>query len=560
MSRVHLFGALALAAALVAPLASAAPQKPGRFGPFKLKPSRLESAPRQPGQGQVTSVTAQRAFIDRGAEDGLTVGTKVQLLRGTRSAATCEIESVGPHVATCKPGAIRVGDRFTVERKAGAIVPRAPAPPASPEQLAPRLEQLADAELPLVEFAGGKAFAQAGVTAELALVHASVAAFSSPDSAFHQERAEVAVFGSQLFGGLSFGARVTPIIWSRRPAAFRSPRTSFAQLEVRELWAAWQFKNGLQVAGGRLTPRKAPGAGIVDGAVLGWTSGQGAVSLGAYGGAMPSPVSLTPLGGPYTAGAFFAARLGGETVKAVAFEPSVRLAWVGRPGTNRFETQALMKLWWGALFDARLEAAAGFGDGAALTRLDAVRFDAGARVADLLRLRIGARYSGGGDPWLGTAPILPSQSIHTDALAALELPVGFTLLAQGGALYDFTTGLAQGRVGPELVLPPFFDGGLTLGVGYDEEFGWMPGRSGYLQVAVRPMPRLSIWGRASVFHRTLAPGVEGLASVDGALSLSIDLRLWRWFFVRGSGWARAGLWGEPLPAALQGQLALGASL
>lgn len=537
---------------------AAAPAK-SRFGQFRIKPSRLEAARRQPGAGLVTSVTVQRAFIDRGSEDGLAAGMKLQLFRGSRSAATCEVEWVGPHVATCKPGAIRIGDRFTVERRGAPPQVKAPPPPATPEQLLPRLSELEEAELPLREFGGGKAFAQSGVTAELGLWHTSVAGLATPGSAFHQERADAAVYGRGLFGGLSFGANFSGLVWSRRPAGFRSPHTAAAQLQVRELWAAWQFKNGLQVALGRLTPRKAPGAGIVDGALLGWTAPSGVLALGAFGGSMPSPLTLTPLGGPYTAGAFLAARLGGETVKAVAFEPSLRLAWVGRQGANRFETQALLRLWWGARFDARLEAAAGFGGGQGATPLDAVRFDAGARVAELVRLRVAGRYSGGGDPWLGAAPILPSQAVHGDAFAALELPSGFTLSAQGGAVYDLTTGLAQGRVGPQLELPPFAGGALGFALGYDEEFGWLPGRSGYVQALVRPVPRFSVWARASVFHHSLVRRAEGLSGLDGALSVSLDARVWRWFWVRASGWARAGLTGKPVPAALQGQLGAGAT-
>lgn len=550
---------LAALLALVALSAHAAAPSKSRFGQFRIKPSRLEPSGRRPGVGLVTSVTVQRAFIDRGSEDGLAVGMKLQLFRGARSAATCEVESVGPHVATCKPGAIRVGDRFTLERRGPPPQVKAPALPATPEQLAPKLEELEEAEVPLHDFAGGKAFAQSGIGAELGLVHTSVAGLATPGSAFHQERADVAVYGQGLFGGLSFGANLSAIVWSRRPTAFRSPHTAVAQLQVRELWAAYQFKNGLQVALGRLTPRKAPGAGIVDGALLGWTAPSGVLALGAFGGSMPSPLTLTPLGGPYTAGAFLAARLGGETVKAVAFEPSLRLAWVGRTGQNRFETQALMRLWWGTRFDARLEAAAGFGGGQGTTPLDAVRFDAGARVAELVRLRVAARYSGGGDPWLGAAPIVPSQAVHGDAWAALELPSGFTLSAQGGAVYDLSTGLAQGRVGPELELPPLAGGALGLALGYDEEFGWLPGRSGYVQALLRPLPRFSIWARASVFHHSLVRRAEGVSGLDGALSLSVDARVWRWIWVRASGWARAGLTGKPVPAALYGQLGAGAT-
>jgi hypothetical protein len=537
----------------------AAAAAPRSFGGLRIKPAGLEAPRRVAGQGQVTSVTAQRAYLDRGEDDGLAVGQKVQLLRGARAGSTCEIETLAPHVATCRGGAIRVGDRFAVDKRGGEKAPKAPAPPPLPEQLARQRSVLEDAEQPLVDFVGGKTLGQSGVSGEVALVHSSVAAFSTPGSAFHQERADVALYGRQLFGGLSFGANASAVLWSRRPSGFRSPHVAFAQLQVRELWAGWQFKNGAHFALGRLTPRKAPGVGLVDGGLFGWAAPSGALAVGAYGGAVPDPLTLTPLQGPFTAGAYLAARLGGENVKTMAFEPSLRLAWVGRGSAHRFETQALMRLWWGSRFDARLEAAAGFGAGAPQVPLDAVRLDLGGRIADLLRLRAAVRYSGGGDPWLGTAPIAPSQAVHADALAALELENGFTISLQGGVVTDLSTGLTQGRAGPELALPPIAGGLLGVALGYDEEFGWMPGRSGYVQASFRPVTRLNLWTRASVFHHTFAEGAEGLSGLDGALSLGVDLRVWRWFWVRGSGWARAGLSGKPVPAALQGQLALGAT-
>jgi hypothetical protein len=149
--------------------------------------------------------------------------------------------------------------------------------------------------------------------------------------------------------------------------------------------------------------------------------------------------------------------------------------------------------------------------------------------------------------------------VHADATVVLELPGGLNLVALGGGLYDFGTRMAQGRAGPELELPPLAGGAVLVSVGYDEEFGWLPGRSGYVQAMFRPVPRLSLWTRASVFHHTLARGVEGVSGLDGAVSLSVDLRVWRWFWLRGSGWARAGLTGSPVPAALSGQLGAGAT-
>ena len=525
------------------------------------KPRAVQGTTRLPGVGQVTSVTAELAFLDRGAEDGLAVGAKVQLLRGGRQGAVCEVQAVGPHVAACKAGAVKPGDRFTVERKAAPPTPRLAAPPPGPDELARRRERVEAEPMPLREFDRQAGPRVEGLSATVALGHASWAGLSSPDAVFHQERLDASFRAQGLLGGLWAGVDLSALYWTRRSAAFRSPHTAAAQLLVREAFVGWRFRQGFGARLGRFVPLRAPGAALVDGAELGWLSPAGRLSVGVYGGALPDPVTLTPLRAPFTAGAFVSARFGGATAQVGLVEPALRVAWVGRPGVgNRIEADAALRAFWGTRFDGRLEVAAGFGDGAAPAMLDAVRLDLGLRPLDALRVRVGGRYSGGGDLWLGSAPIQPSQAIHADGAASWELPAGFVATVQGGAVKDLRTGLLQGRVGPELGLPAFAWGRLGAALGYDEEFGWLPGRSGYVRLSAWPVPRFALHVRASVFHQTYADEVEGMSGLDGGLSFALDARLFAWLWLRASGMGRIGFTAADRPGALSGQLALGGTL
>jgi hypothetical protein len=67
-------------------------------------------------------------------------------------------------------------------------------------------------------------------------------------------------------------------------------------------------------------------------------------------------------------------------------------------------------------------------------------------------------------------------------------------------------------------------------VGYDEELGWLPGRSAYVQTS------FTLFGRARILSRTswLQQMGGGLASNDIAETFNVEVSIFRWLWVRTS--------------------------
>jgi hypothetical protein len=56
----------------------------------------------------------------------------------------------------------------------------------------------------------------------------------------------------------------------------------------------------------------------------------------------------------------------------------------------------------------------------------------------------------------------------------------------GGGSRDVGSGIEHAWAGPELVVPRVFTPRLSLSAGYQEELGWLKGRSAWLQAVARP--------------------------------------------------------------------------
>src|SRR5262245_33485385 len=59
----------------------------------------------------VVYVTSDRAYVDRGAADGLRAGDVLSAGR-----ATCKVVEIGDHFASCEGGAVRTGDSVQLPR------------------------------------------------------------------------------------------------------------------------------------------------------------------------------------------------------------------------------------------------------------------------------------------------------------------------------------------------------------------------------------------------------------------------------------------------------------
>jgi hypothetical protein len=105
------------------------------------------------------------------------------------------------------------------------------------------------------------------------------------------------------------------------------------------------------------------------------------------------------------------------------------------------------------------------------------------------------------------------------------------LAAQAGVAADFEAGLWQLRVGPELSVPQLGGLPISLGLGYQEEAGWLRGRHGYLQLGVRGGRFLRVLTRTSWFQQQGVTGSLGLASNELGASVALEVTPWR--FLQG---------------------------
>src|SRR5436190_1754540 len=109
----------------------------------------------------VVFVTDKRAYLNRGARDGLRAKQVVPLSRGGRAAGSCAIETLAQHQASCTGARPRVGDSFRVtpaQERAQAKVPTLP-PRDDETTLRTRAAAVADARYELVDFNGAHAAA-----------------------------------------------------------------------------------------------------------------------------------------------------------------------------------------------------------------------------------------------------------------------------------------------------------------------------------------------------------------------------------------------------------------
>lgn len=521
---------------LVACTASARPRR------AKNEAGPLASGKRSTGPGQVTYLTADGVFVDRGLADGVKPGDTLQVVRGGKPLGPCTVTRASDHSAACTGQGFTVGDRIPIERApAAAPVPLAAVPDG--RALAARLAVIEGSPFSLVEFDSAAPVGGGDQSwLELTMSHTSSSNFSSADGPYQLQRIDAALRDKRLWRGLHASADVTVVNWSRRPAGFRSPLKGTPQLFVRQVELSWHDPDSIVVASvGRTWTRHTPGLSLLDGAQAGLRTRSGSFEGGAFGGLMPDALALGFSTAAWAAGAYAFARFSrGTGADAVWFQPEVRAGWVVRQGNpGRFEAAAALHGWVGRGFDVHVMAQAGFG---AQTALDALRLDLGVRPIERLRLLAAARYRGspiGEVLELGAASSAP-RAVHADAQALLELSPAIVLAASGGFAMDLSTSLWSGRVGPELQLPRLFGRG-GLAVGYTEELGWVRGRSAYLQASLVPHWRLRFIARAVWLNQGgegLSPGLSG-HELGGFVSAELRAASWLWFRVSGLARGRA---------------------
>jgi hypothetical protein len=320
----------------------------------------------------------------------------------------------------------------------------------------------------------------------------------------------------------------------------RGTQPTFRPADETRLYV-WQAQLGyatpdgaLSVAAGRILPWTVPGATVMDGGLGAWR--RAGLELGAFGGLVPAPDTLDPTTTRATAGGYWS--LDRRWGKGVVLRQEGRLAWVRSPELgDRVELEANAMLHSGAALDLFAQARVGAGgtvqaDGL----LDAARLELGWRPMARLSVNGGVEYGGLAVPWSVEPPAFASKNRRADGSVFYDLGtvrVGLT----GGTSRDAVSGLDRSWIGPEVQLPRFFTPRVALSAAYLEEFGWLAGRTAWLQTVARPWDRLRLIGRFSWSHESsLAMDQEELG-----LSLIAAAELTQRIGLRFSALGRVGL-------------------
>lgn len=506
-----------------------------RRGAQGRPPPRVKRPPKLDALGQVSSVTADAAFLNRGTSDGLTAGQTVTFTRGGKAAGQCLVQAVSEHFARCTGVGLRPGDRFAVGRvsRPAAV---SPAPLPNEAELARRAAAVDGVEWRLRDFEAGAS--RAGTSSprvEALFSHTHYANSASANGPFGLQRIDAAIYDVEIWKGLRVSADITVLNFSAHPAETRTVYQQSPTLLVRQLELGFRRADvPFSAALGRTWLRASTGLLVIDGAQAAWRFGDG-FELGAYGGLLPDAARLSITPSQWAVGAFGRLRFSrGTGATATLGQLALRAGWSLRDVLGgRAEVSLAGSLWSGRNFDGSVSLEFGFGSSQGPGGLDAARLDLGWRPLEKFRLSGGLRYRGmplTGLTELGT--VSPGQqALHADVGANLQLG-SFLVGAIGGLASDFTAGLLQAHVGPELSLQQLAGLPVSLTVGYLEELGWVRGRFGYFQVNVAPLGLFRVLSRVSWFQQQGAPGSEGLAGHELGGSFALEVTPWRYLNAR----------------------------
>ena len=518
--------------------ATARPNGNGPPQPAKAPGPAPGSAP------AVVFVTDKRAYLNRGARDGLEPKQQLQLLRGARAAGTCTIETLADRQATCVGARPRPGDgfRLTARESASRRGPAAPVlPPLTDEEtLAERAEAVAQAPYDKVDFTGTPGIAghtRAQLTPGIVVWH------SQPDGGgdYTLEQIDGAIQVYDIAGtGVRFDAAFTAMHWGPRSDAGRFRPNTPSQFYLWE--AEFSKRRSVEGAGtvfavGRIWPWHTPGLTMLDGMQVGRRNETGSAEGGVYAGLVPWALDVAPTTQAWASGLYGAlVQTGGSKGLFRLAREEVRVGVARAPETGFLtDAEALVQAWLGAW---------NVGGGARVLRasvaaprpvLDRAHLDLGARATTAFGVGLHVRYFSGAlpvTPLDGIAPATAYLSAMADAHWDLARWLG--VAAFGGTNRDRASGLAESYVAAEVRLPRLFGdgGGASGGVEMDE--GWLRGRLAYVQLVGRFGERVQLVGRVTASSSEITdpipvPNVDELGAylhLDGALARWLRLRAW----------------------------------
>jgi hypothetical protein len=574
-----------------APLATAAPAQPAPMpAPTKTKTrtrtktktkTRTATAPAtatttapanpkaarwiaNPSLGRVQFLTDRRAYLDRGAADGLSLRQSLAVARAGRPIGACTIESVGDHEATCVGARLRVGDTFragrhVVRRATGTPLPEL-APVVDEPTLRKRAAAIADAGIEKVDFNGKHAFRGRSSATVSSGFGAWLSQGDPQGGGYAQERIDGAIRGVEIGPtGFRFDGAFSAVRWNQPLAVERFRAGTPTQFYLWEAEASRRQQDaGTTVAVGRLWPFHTPGLTLLDGVQLGRQNESQTAEGGLYGGLIPSAASLAPSFDIWAAGLYGALHQVGAKaswIRLARQEARVGV-WRGAGTSVISELEALAQAWIGPVTaggGGRLRWNSDLDRGRPV--VERAYLDLGVQPSTDTRAGLHVRYVGAtllpDAPLRAETPLLGGQ-LHALADAQLALSPRLALAASAGAHREGDSGLHQIHGGAEVRFPRLFGDAGGLWVGGEVEQGWIQGENLYVQWVGRYANRLQIFARLSANGtRFETPAtVSNLHELGGTLNLDGVLTSW----LRMRAWSLVRV-----PILVQGEIASQAS-
>lgn len=486
--------------------------------------------------GTVRNVVRQRAFLDAGSKDGLSVGQSVALSRKGHAAGTCTVEAVTERNAVCSGPDARAGDTFAVNPRATGALPTPLPPRPSAEEQARRLAALQAATFAPVESKGKTASTAPERTrrVEVGVAHASWLGVEA--TTLSHEMVWAAVRDAPVLGGARLNLDLTAA-WRTSPNDERYQPGRQATVWVREASLSWTDRSRpFMLAAGRVLPWRLPGGPTFDGIQVGWRPSGGS-ELGLFGGAVPDPLTTAPGLDRATAGAYgaFEAAAG----KSV-FRTEARVAWLKLPASkSRIEAEATAQAWLARQVDVSAQARVGLGDYTSPGKLDAARLDLGWYRPGQLSLSGGLRYDENRIPDAAAPALYPGRARHAWGALGWDGLGWLQLRATGGFSRDVAAGVDRTWVGPEASAPRLFGRWGGLAAGYAEEIGYLSGRSAWLQADLALARSTRLLARLHWMMDARLSPLQAMQNAGTTLGLVSDLA--PWLRLRVSASARVGL-------------------
>jgi hypothetical protein len=493
--------------------------------------------------GRVQFATEHRAYLDRGAAEGLAVGQWLPIARGVRSIGSCKIETVGDHEATCTGARLRPGDAFRTPRNGGRKA-RAPAPTMAPilddKTLEVRAAQVADATIEKVDFNGKRAFRSRGIAEATPGVATWFTQPNGGNGSYAQERIDGVIRGVEIGNtGFRFDGAFSAVRWNTPSVERFRPETPTQFY----LWEAEAYRRvqdgGTTFAVGRLWPHHAPGLTLIDGMQLGRENETRSAEGGLYGGLIPTAEGLVPTFDIWTAGLYAAlTQTGTKTSRIRLARQEMRVGvWRGASTGAVAEAEGLAQTWIGPVTaggGGRVRWAVEQGGHAVVEN---AHVDLTVRPSLDSGAGLHARYVG--VSLLEEAPLraeipMTAGAMHAFADAHREFSSRLALAGNVGIDREDDTGRYQVHGGAELRFPRMFgeSGGMWFGATVEQ--GWLQGETAYVQYLGHFNERFQVLARLSGdgtrFETPTAiwnlNELGATVSVDGALAARLHLRAW----------------------------------